>query len=548
MRIIPLTLLAALSFHAQAQLWEVADQRNEEVYLSKVLPVGGGRWAVIGRAAWAGSHMISVRNADGTIAWEHEDEYAVEGSGDVVQLPDSGLLHVGLADNCDYYGPESRVRRYAPDGTVLWERTITPLMTYGVTMAAKGSIAHVAVASQDSVYVMDLDGNAVGGFYVPSLDILEILWADDSSLFMATSTDLERVDLAGAVLGSTLFPSIVHDMHWDGQNLFVLANDGVHRFNGNLSPLGQAALPGVDWNSRFLVSDSSLFVNTTSGLYQVADDGSSTLLFTWPALPNLTTTGCAVQNGTVLSVGNTNISGRSTGIIRTLSMSGNAAQHDQDVEVLLQVDSAWTEYLGGWYPWNRRADITGLVVNHGPDTLHSVVLSMWVQVPWILCDQFTNRIDTAGFALPPGDTLSLPFGVVDVAMGMAQSQVENEADEICIVALAPDHLADRNPDDNTACGTYDFTLGITDRMHEAPLTLAPNPAVNTCVLSGVASLGATVHVHIMDLTGRVVAEQSITSSSNNMELDVSALPPATYILSAEGKNSRSMMKLVVARP
>jgi hypothetical protein len=33
-----------------------------------------------------------------------------------------------------------------------------------------------------------------------------------------------------------------------------------------------------------------------------------------------------------------------------------------------------------------------------------------------------------------------------------------------------------------------------------------------------------------------------------MQLDISGLPPATYILSAEGVRGRAMTKLVIARP
>jgi len=543
MRIILLTLLlTSLSDLAQAQHWEVADQRNEEIRLEQALPAGGGRWAVIGRAAWAGSHVISVYNSDGSVAWEDVGYFSVEhGTGDVVLLPDSGLLHVGLGDNCDYYDG-SRVRRYGPDGAVFWERTVT---SGQITMAAKGSIAHVAVASQDSVYVMDLDGNAVGGFYAPTLDIQRILWEDDSTLFMVKGADLMRVDLGGTVLSTATIGSPVKDMHWDGQQLYVLANNGVHLFGAGLSPLGQAALPGVNWNSRFAVTDSSLYVNTPTGLYQVADDGNPSLLFTWPALPNLTTTGCAVRNGTVLAVGNTDISGRATGIIRTLSMAGDAVPHGQDVEVLVQVDSAWAEFVGGFYAWDRKADITGRVVNHGTDTLRSVVLSMWVHVPWILCGQFTNRIDTAGFALAPGDTLTLPFGVVNVRQGIPTPWAAG-SDDICIVALAPDRLADRAPADNTACETVDFVMGIGRNKDQAPLGLFPNPASGKCVLSGLNAMGTTVHVRIMDLSGRTVVEQN--SLGQDLQLDISSLAPATYLVVMEGSDSRAMVKLVVERP
>jgi hypothetical protein len=547
-RIVPFLLLIP-SFGANAQLWEHADQPSEMVHYDHALPVGGNRWAVIGGPTSAGSHSISVRNADGSIAWEQVGQYGNSGyMGAVALLPDSGLVEAGVMDGCDYFGPDSRVRRYAPDGTVLWEKFML-IGTWWVNMVAEGSTDHIAIASQDSVHVLDMDGNTVGGFGVPSADLEHIHWASDSTLFLVMGTDLKRCDLQGNASVSTPIGPEVMDLYWDGQQLFVLANDSVHRFNAGLVPLGSNAMADLDGNSRFVVSDSALYVNTASGLYQLAADGTSTLLFPWPALPNLTTTGCAVRNGTVLEVGNTDISGRSTGIVRTLTMDGAAVQHGQNVEVLLEVDSAWTEYAGTpLYPWNRKADVTGFVVNHGTDTLRSVVLSMWKYVPFLFCAPFTNRIDTSGLALAPGDTISLPFGLVDVALGLAQAQVADSLAEICIVALAPDHLADRAPGDNTICVSVNFPTGLNVLDDLPKLTLSPNPAAESCIVSGLPSLGTPVRLRILDLSGRLMAEQFSETNKKSMDINVHALPEGTYVLNAAGCGSSMSTKLVIMRP
>lgn len=504
---------------------------------------------MIGRTAFGGSHMISVRNADGSLAWEHRDDYAVgQGMGEVVTMPDSGLVHVGVADHCDVFG-DCRVRRYAPDGTMLWERIISPQISSGFTLAAKGSINHVAVASSDSVHILDMDGNTEGAFELPPWSLRKILWASDSSLFMVQGMNLERVDLAGGVLASTGIGPSVADMHWDGQRLFVMANDSVRTFNTNLEVQGVSALPGMDANSGFAVSENNLYGHTPMGLYQVDSDGIPTLLYSWPALPNWTSTGAAVRNGTVLSVGNTDISGRSTGITRTLSMNGDVAQHDQDVEVLLHVDSAWAEYVGTPnYPWNRKADLTGLIVNHGPDTLRSVVLSMWISIPYLFCEMPTNRIDTVGLALVPGDTLQFPFGVVDVALALTQAQAASVTGELCIVALAPDRLADRAPDDNTACESVDFTLAVEGLEGIAPLALFPNPASRACTVTGLAALGGQVHLRVLDGTGRAVLVRGVVRPGDRAELDTSGLPPGSYILEAAGSRARATARLMVVRP
>ena len=546
MRSILIFLFAANCPGTHAQFWERADQRSEVIQLNRVLPVGGGRWAVIGYAEW-GSPMISVRNADGSIAWERVDNISTgQGFGEVILLPDSGLLHVGAFDGCDFIGWESGIRRYAADGTMLWERTIEPLFTYPPTMAAPGGAGQLAVASADSVYIMDMDGNITGGFQVQTPDIHRIAWAGDSALVMIRGTNLLLVDMSGNVLATFPIGSMVADMHWSGQDLFVLANDSVRRFGSDLMPVGIAALPDLDQNSTFTASESGLFVTTTTGLYQLEADGTPTLLLPWPPLPNHGTAACAIRDNTVLSIGHTNISGRSTGIIRTLSMMGDAPQYDRDVEVLLRVDTTWTEFVGGFYPWNRYADVTGFVVNHGADTLRSVVLSMWVQVPFLFCGPQTNRIDTAGFALAPGDTLSLPFGGVQVQLGLQQSQAEG-AGEICMVALAPDLLADRAPGDNTACVPVDYVLGFGEVSFVRTLSVVPNPASNTCVLSGLSALEGLVRLRIMDPIGRVVAEHAIAAGSETLQLDIQGLPPATYILVAEGRKGRAGQRLVIAR-
>ncbi len=549
MRIILLTLLlTSLSDLAQAQLWEVADQRSEGIWLDHSLPVGGGRWAIMGRTGTQGNHMLSVYCNDGSLAWEEVSPFAYdEDLGQVVLMPDSGLLCVGGPDGCAYFGPESRIARYASDGTLLWERLAYPLNGLPFTMAAKGPINRLAIASSDSVCIMDMDGIVTGGFPVPISEYVNgMAWATDSTLFMVCGTALMLVSLDGTQL-ATAEVGYVLDTHWDGQQLLVLANNYVYRFDHALVPLGSVPMPFMDTYSR--ISDAgndSLFVNTANGLYALDASGNSSLVFSWPALPNLVTTGCAVRDGTVLAVGNTDISDRSTGIVRTLSMAGDAVQHDQDVEVLVHLDAVWTEFTGyPSYPYDWFANVTGLVVNHGVDTLRSVVLSMWYSIPddFMFCEQPANRIDTSGLALAPGDTAWLHFSDVAVILGAMYAAGPVS---ICIAALAPDRLADRHPEDNTACGSASVPVAVAESDVQLSVRVLPNPASGKCVLSGLNAMGTPVHVRIMDLSGRPVVEQN--SLGQDLQLDISSLAPATYLVVAEGSDRRAMVKLVVERP
>lgn len=539
-----LFLLSLLAYTTdQAQLSEWADQRTEEIQYERVLPIGGDRWAIIGKVVFGGANLISVRNADGSIDWEDISSYfTTVWGGDVALLPDSGLLQVGALDQCDYVEAISRVRRYARDGTVLWERLLTSANTGMIIMAAKGTRERIAVASEDSVHVLDLDGILVDGFQAEDAHIHKLHWKDDSTLFLLDGPSLRLVDLDGDDVASQPVPAGSWDMHFDGQQLFVLSPDSVRRFTAELVPLGTTALPTLNTSGEFVVSEDALFVRTTDGLYELSSTGVLSLVFAWPFLPAFTTTNCAVRHGVVMQVGMTDINGYSTGISRLLSMQGEATQHDDDVEVLVNVDSAWTEYHVGY--WTRRADISGRVVNHGATVLHSVVQSMWIQVPYLLCSRFVNRIDTAGFSLALGDTLDLPFGAVDVGYYYGAAQAADTAD-VCIVALAPNNLADRHPEDNSACASADFVLNIEETPPAALISVSPNPASDGCMLQGLARLGTLVDLQVLDATGRIVLQRSLGVSSAT-RLDIGALPSAAYTVVAQGERSSGVARLIVA--
>lgn len=536
---------ASRSGEAQ-QLAEWADQRTEEIRLERILPLAGGRWAVIGTTTFAGSHLISVRNPDGTIAWEDVSPFFVDGwNGDVVLLPDSGLLHMGITDGCDYYSPPSRVRRYAADGTILWER-MTPLETWSLrNMVAKAPTELIAVASADSMWLMDLNGAMVDSSSHDLGELRRLHWQGDSALFALTYDSLYRIAMDGSVLDSADIGITSSDIRWDGEQVFVLADSAVLRFDQDLQLQNSTPLPTLGWSSTFTTSEDGLFINADNGLHQIADDGSVSLVFSWPALPAHMTTGCAVKDDAVLAVGNTSISGRSTGIIRQLSMVGEAAQHDEDVEVLLQVDSTWTEYLFGNY-WKRRANITGFVVNHGSAPLNDVVVSTWTDVIWLLCAIPGHRVVATELGLLPGDTASLPFGTVDVAITY-ESQTAGIGD-ICIVALAPNNLADRHPEDNTACVATEFVLGLNDPMRSPQLALSPNPASSSVHITTTGLGGTNIRVRILDAIGRAIQVPDPRASVTGSTVDVSGLPPGAYLVNVAGDRATAVGRLLVARP
>jgi len=546
LRLIAPVICCAFWHTVHSQLAEWADQRSEEIRIDRVLPVGGGRWAVIGKTVFGGSNMISVRNSTGSIEWEVVDQFFVDnGWGDVILLADSGLLHVGAVDGCDYTSPPSRVRRYSPEGTVLWERMFDSEFSQTPTIAANGPTDLLAVAGPDSMYILDLDGNITDGWPLQFPGPYALHWQEDSALYMVSGLILSRVDLDGSELNATGIGNFFQDLHYDGQQVFVLANDSIRRFSPTLEVLGVTPLPSSDYNSAFIVSEDTLFVNTSAGLHTVNEEGNIGSQFPWPELPELTTTGCAVRGGQVFSVGTTSISGRRTGISRLLSMTGEAAQHDEDIEVILQVDSSWAEFMGNM--WSRKADITGHVVNHGTTPLNDVVVHMWTEVPYIMCSLPGHRVVGSELGLQPGDTASFPFGIVDVAIWQTASQAAG-VDDICVVALAPNNLADRHTEDNTSCVSVEFVLGGDEVDDEPSIMLAPNPATGTLVLSGSTLIGRMVHVRLLDTMGRIVLDRNVVGSTGGLTIDVSELPSAAYVVTTDAEGLHAMARLIIVHP
>lgn len=553
MRILLTIALALAMLVAPAQWWELAEQRSDALTFHRVIYLSDGRMAYA-----AESNMLSVRHADASVDWEIGDSYMTgQGWGDMIAMPDGELVQVGIGDYCDVFGP-GRIRRFDALGNVLWEHELAPtgqegwedffLLAKGVYGGSWGSLA---VASPKAVRILDGWGQQIGQFTMGNeSNIKKLHWASDSTLFVADGTDLKLISLNGVVLSDTSIGDGVLDLQVVGTQLFALVGDTVLRFGPALELDGTTVVTGAGTNSSFVWASSGLYVQTAYGLYLMDVDDTATLLFPWPSLPAYTHTSCVIGNGAVHEVGYTNISGRYTGVFRKLSMDGDAAIHLQDVEVLVEVDSAWAlPSSSGDVWWDAKADVTAHVVNHGPDTLRSVLVTLhgvWFNM---MCLPLEHRLNPTDLAVAPGDTVALPFGEVLTAKETPLSAILSTYGQVCITALAPDGLADRDPSDNHICVPVDFIpLGVDEPEALDPLLLAPNPADRLVMVEGAGTLGGAVQLRIMDGTGRVALERTATSPGDPVRLDVSSLPPGIYILEAIGARARSTARLMIARP
>lgn len=542
-------LLAPLAAPLAAQLFEHADARTFDTQYHHALPVGGGRWALLGQTSFAGNHLLSVRAAVGSVDWEDLGPYFIDrSSGDVVLMPDSGLLHAGLYDGCDYTAPWSRIRRYAPDGTVLWTKQYQWEESRPPHLPAEGSISRIAV-SGDSVHVLDLDGNLLHRWPVPATTgyLLRMHWLGDEALGLFYGNGAIRLcSPTGSAIASASTGEPILDAHYDGAVLHVLHAQSLHSFSASLEPLGIVALPTGATARRLHPTSDGLFISTSAGLLR-KEDNALISLFAWPALPASTTHAAAVRDGTVLSAGATSLAYHRNGFLRNHDLSGNAAQRTEDVEVLLAVDTAWMEFVGSSGPpyWRRKASLRVSIVNHGPAAIDRVTVSSRSQAPWVACEEPGLHVQATGLSLPPGDTALVWTGIHIAQLAVLLSSAN--PGEVCVVATAPNGVVDRAPADNAACQSVLFTVGMAER-EPSVLSVAPNPVARTCRIAGLAGLGANVRFALRDALGREAPLPFVLRAGNDEALlDLSAMVPGTYVLQAHGASGSASARLLVER-
>lgn len=542
------------SAETRAQLLEQTDARSYETCYDAALPIGGGRWALVGKMHFGAGHLISVRNADGSIDWEDISEFGVGlGLGTMALMPDSGLLHAGGADYCDVFGYPVRMRRYAADGTLLWEQVLMdetgPPPPF---LLAKGISTSIAVGNEYETRLLSLDGDPLAAWPTPvtvpfsSLSMLH--WMGEEALCLAHGNQtLRLVSITGSTLATAVVGNGLTDLHYDGNALHALRSSEVRVYDAALNHTGTIALPAGETGLALHGTPDGTYVSTNVGLHRITGLTLESL-FVWPALPNAVSHGVTVRNGAVLSAGYCHVGSPYqfwNGLFRTFDLSGAAAIHDEDVEALLSIDSTWTEWLTPQYI-RRKANMTIRVVNHGSAPLTSVAVSSKSEAPWFACEQAGLHVQLTGLSVAPGDTLLAWSGTHIVNLGGYPWQgVANV--QVCAAATSPNGKADRHPDDNYACGSASFVVGMAEHARIA-LSIAPNPAQGQCIIRGLSALGPSARFTLLDASGRAVRLPATRRMDDDEALlDLSGVAPGSYTVQVQGAAGSAVRRLLVER-
>jgi hypothetical protein len=112
------------------------------------------------------------------------------------------------------------------------------------------------------------------------------------------------------------------------------------------------------------------------------------------------------------------------------------------------------------------------------------------------------------------------------------------------VTLNPRTNADFTNIQNTSCGT----IGTEEAEIAQGVICYPNPTTGRITVAFPTAPRGTYAASVLDVTGRIVAQQNLSFAGAEADLDLSQLQNGNYLLSIQGKDgSRHTQRVVVVR-
>ncbi|HRH37322.1 MAG TPA: hypothetical protein PK760_03195, partial [Flavobacteriales bacterium] len=235
-------------------------------------------------------------------------------------------------------------------------------------------------------------------------------------------------------------------------------------------------------------------------------------------------TAFAVSGEHLALAGSVTTADRSAGIIRTVLTDGSMSVHDEDVSIQIQsIDSTW-------YPWSPgyvfpRANVTVRITNEGSTVVDDVVLDHSV-FTWD-CWGGTTIIPLSNLGLAPGATTTAEMYNLELPY-VPLSYIPYDP-EICIAALCPNKVYDRDGSDNLACEVTHIALGIPDGSTR-PFTLVQDPTNGTTALMFSAPTPSACHIEVLDASGRSLSRSTIQEGTERYVINTSHLAAGLQIL------------------
>lgn len=544
---LPIALLVPACFGQSP--FEYADQRTFQVSYRACSALGDG-WVVSGDYAEddgsPGHGMLRAFDAAGEPAWESQlvDGFNQVYASDLATLPGGDLITASNLIECDVLVPWFLAERRTPMGDLVWSRHYAFPAVGEVAVNAGDS---VAFATDAGLLITNAAGDSLTSFETGS--IRHLAWDAPHTLLMSGwSGTLWRWSIFGDQIAGINLPAYAVDVRWWRGHRMALTSDGwLRTYTADLGAMDSVAVGPPSYNRRLLplgdqliVADNTISLVLDTNLEVVASIGMDP----GGEFPDDLFQTFAVNEDAILQVASAATAQRPAGLVRTVSLNGAFVPHGENVRIeVLGFDSVYYEFQSGMiFP---HADVTVRVTNLSSSVLNEVMVSHFLSSGPICGTAGTSlALENAALAMGAHVDVSL----TNLWLNYAPWGWLNTDQLVCIGALSPNNLYDRDPSDNYACDTAHIVLGSEDLPSDVPGLVVQNPFDGVLGIFFATPSREPLHATLFDATGRDLAAITVPAGSTRFLWDLPGLSGGVHVLLLEGRSVSAMRKLVQQHP
>lgn len=537
-------LVSSATVNAQAP-FEFSDQRAFKVQYSDCVAISNG-WAITG---WIyredGSTFygfISKISPSGDTLWT-----VSTGNGASLALASdaagSVMAVTGNVYSCDGGLQQNGfVQMVSNEGVELWSRTITLSYPAFISFAPNGNLA---IANVDSVLIIDPAGSILVSWPYFDNGMLDMKWESDSTLLISTGQGVARYNAIGEELiypnNGVMFSQIVP---MNG-GCFALGSQGlVLALDPSLQIMDTVDCGSSDWRCRLFREGTSIWrigagraVHISDSLEVLSDaEINADSLFEIG-----TTLNVAYMNGLVATVSSPFQMDGSTGLIRTANATtGSIAQHSVDVALAIEsVDSTWyfLDSDGIVHPYAR---VRVALTNVGQELVQSLFL-IHSFGNWDCGYNGTSKL-VDPLELLPGESATIEFDEIRLTPGPFMPHIFEQV--ICISALSPNSVWDRDMDNNRDCINASVSVGIDPVIDNILTCNIPNPFDDRLEIRFPEPITSDFEITIHDQMGRCVSRTVAPKYSTVCEIRTHEMAEGVFVIRFDSGRRSSARKLL----
>lgn len=476
----------------------------------------------------------------------------------IISDGDGGLYLFGYAENYCAHPPDGYItflQKRNSSGNVVWNRDWvlnhpSNLPFSGFTISATGDLLLNHASTGSWVYTISSSGLITDSMLITEPKIEGFAELSGFTVTGFKNNSLLGFDTVGMLTHTITFSTPVQEINSINDTLYVLTQDSIFTFNGNLQPIDASDVPGFSSFKNLKVETQHIrFLSHNGNTINVITLNRQLQVTGTLNIPESISQSAFVDfNDLHLSAGITfNLAEFSA--VRFLNYSMNSTQNvplnRTDIGVInlipTMVSAKPHSQTTVFYSGRMEADV--LIKNYGPDTLHSCRITRYnamtaVLNPSVYAQAFNN------LNLAPGDSMWLSLGTMFIGLvGTSGTEIKKY---ICIHTNHPNGLVDLNVSNDEFCKEILFGyVGIEEAIQNRELLIYPNPASSMVNFEMKESTDLINSIQLYNIHGRLVAEwhpQTQTAS-----LDISHLSGGMYLARVTVGQNVITRKVVVSK-